>query len=1775
MCFNSYFRFMKNALLLILIFCWSLNVISQVPSITGFSPKSAAPGDLDTIFGVNFHPLATNNLVQFGTAKANVIAANSNMLVVTVPFGGKHDYISVARITDSLIAYSPTKFLPSFNSSNFGFFKPSISSNVRTQRQVAIGDLNLDGKPDLVTIDSAGNTFRVYQNRNLPGQLIPDSFKLAVVFPNSSTAPFNQIKLADLNGDGKPEILVNSHSGTPANFRIFRNTAPTGGSITLGDFLSTTVYSNSNFAIESFDVNDLNADGKADIALITQEGLVVLRNNWVTQSLVFNSFIASATFINSTTFGNERSVCIADLDNDGKKDIVFTNFNNSTIGILKNNGLPFSTMPTSDFSALININTSPSRPISIELADLDLDGKLDIVSSSNISSSGIDRVLIYKNISIPGTLNAASFASKLEVTGCTVYHRVKVEDVNGDRKPDIILTNGRLLGSVQILENKLENGVLNACTFQRSLEVNTNDRASLAGMDICDLNMDGIPDIVSVKMADSLMYFFEGANRFKPTITSVAPNIGFPGDTIRILGLNFISNPAQTKVFFELEQAHIVSINNSEVKVIVPINATVGFIKLTEGGKTVFSPLKFTPKIKSEGGAFYRQKIDINVTGKYPIKVLSADLDNDQRPEILVLNRDSNSISVFRNISTGGNISSSSFAPPFLLRTANTPDEMVIADLDMDGKMDLLINYTNNNSYSIIRNNYVSGTLSPSSFVTRLDLSANLFQTQNMIAKDIDLDGRTDIINLAPSQIYAVLNLGSPGFVNSTSFNNKGVSTLPASSWLFRNFDVGDLDGDGKAEIVVSYTSCGKISIIKNALSSINDVTSFFLKDISSNGISQTFDIPFACAESVRIADMNGDGKNDIVVFNVNDDSITVFKNNSTNGCFNASSFQRFDKSLLAFNSGTRYLCDINGDGKTDIISEDFSISGNEFISAIVNTSTENQFDFKIQNIINAPQNVIASCVADLNNDSIPDFITANYNWPGINSISIFQGEPISKIPVIISFSPTKAAPDMIDTIYGKFFSDNPTDNIVSFGAVQATVLNALNNWIAVRVPANASYDRISVSVRGNTVYSGKKFHPIYSDTGATFSPAAFSVSPQTNTVSSGTINSIAFDDVDRDGKPDLLATNSTDILHVFKNSINAFTPVNAVILSASITFNGTSQLELMDMNGDGKRDIVALSNSTSSIRVLRNTATSSIINGSSYSQSTLSYPNTATKSLGDADGDGKPDLTLRNSSNSLITYRNTNLNVGGNVTFDPKALSTRTLGSPIYLNGGLIQADIDGDNLSEYLVGRIGTSNTVSIFRYNNLPGIFNSFTNGAATLQSDTTPDIILYGDLDNDSRNDVLTIHRSSRTFSIVKNLFNGVTFNNSSFSSKISISASASLTPSAADLGDIDGDGKPDLAIGFTNGSVSFYRNISQNGILNASSFASGVTVSTSLTAVNSLKIQDLNGDGIPEITVAGAAISANAKVQVISFNSVINPPTLQASALVFSNTSANAMKLTWTNGNGARRLVIASLSPIAGNPSNNKFYQANAQFLLGDTVAAAGNFVVYNGTENNVVVNGLNPFTTYYFKIVEFNGNGISSKYLSGANLFGSNTTLPVTLLNFTVAACNEKCADIKWQTSSEINNNYFEVERSNNTMDWKVIGRLKGAGNSQSLLSYGMIDYMADLSAPLPEKLYYRLKQVDFDGQFSLSKILALNLNLQSPKVLVFPNPFENKLIVEYNNNEPLNITIFDFQGTVIYSSNQLSKESLELSHLPAGMYLIQFKNDIGEVIHLEKVLKI
>ncbi|HEY1038492.1 MAG TPA: hypothetical protein VGF30_03760, partial [Bacteroidia bacterium] len=126
------------------------------------------------------------------------------------------------------------------------------------------------------------------------------------------------------------------------------------------------------------------------------------------------------------------------------------------------------------------------------------------------------------------------------------------------------------------------------------------------------------------------------------------------------------------------------------------------------------------------------------------------------------------------------------------------------------------------------------------------------------------------------------------------------------------------------------------------------------------------------------------------------------------------------------------------------------------------------------------------------------------------------------------------------------------------------------------------------------------------------------------------------------------------------------------------------------------------------------------------------------------------------------------------------------------------------------------------------------------------------------------------------------------------------------------------------------------------------------------------------------------------------------------------------------------------------------------------------------------------------------GNGNSSTIeIGGTTLWNADSppvtgpasiptglNLPIQLVYFTAEGLKNHTVQLKWQTASETNNNYFELQRSTDDLNFTDIARIDGAGNSNTLINYKYID-----ENPIQGNNYYRLKQVDFDGNFHYSPI--------------------------------------------------------------------------------------
>lgn len=186
----------------------------------------------------------------------------------------------------------------------------------------------------------------------------------------------------------------------------------------------------------------------------------------------------------------------------------------------------------------------------------------------------------------------------------------------------------------------------------------------------------------------------------------------------------------------------------------------------------------------------------------------------------------------------------------------------------------------------------------------------------------------------------------------------------------------------------------------------------------------------------------------------------------------------------------------------------------------------------------------------------------------------------------------------------------------------------------------------------------------------------------------------------------------------------------------------------------------------------------------------------------------------------------------------------------------------------------------------------------------------------------------------------------------------------------------------------------------------------------------------------------------------------------------------------------------------------------------------------------------------------FAGSGVGP---NNAGVFG-NGILPIELLTFD-AIKNGNKVDIFWTTLTEIENDFFTIEKSKDGVHFEKVITVDGAGNSNSIINY----YESDLQ-PLKDISYYRLKQTDFNSNETYSKIVAVNYKFSGEGITIFPNPSDGENIninlQNFTNKEVL-VILRDIEGREHYSKVMLAVENNEImaidleKKLAAGTYII------------------
>jgi hypothetical protein len=187
--------------------------------------------------------------------------------------------------------------------------------------------------------------------------------------------------------------------------------------------------------------------------------------------------------------------------------------------------------------------------------------------------------------------------------------------------------------------------------------------------------------------------------------------------------------------------------------------------------------------------------------------------------------------------------------------------------------------------------------------------------------------------------------------------------------------------------------------------------------------------------------------------------------------------------------------------------------------------------------------------------------------------------------------------------------------------------------------------------------------------------------------------------------------------------------------------------------------------------------------------------------------------------------------------------------------------------------------------------------------------------------------------------------------------------------------------------------------------------------------------------------------------------------------------------------------------------------------------------------------------------------GPAPLYVSGVE------SLPVELISFSAQKNSNNDVDLKWKTASENNNKGFDIQHSTDAVSWTAIGFVSGKGNAATESNYLFTDKTAASG-----KNYYRLLQIDFDGNKKYSSIANVELP-QKAYYAITNNPGKGVYHIRIGTAEKVELSVLDLSGRRLMNKIVgVGVQEINISNYPAGTYLLQIRR--GNELQTEKLVK-
>lgn len=1453
-------------------------------------------------------------------SQVNLLYSNpTDVLAADVTDDGRPDLLVLHRAQNVVSVYGNRSTLAA-DSALFGT-RVNIAAGTGSCNRMLAEDLDGDGKPDLVLLDSLNSTIKVFYNNSHDTVVqfaSPVNF-VTLLHPSD-------IAIGDLDNDGKPDLVVCNKTKT---LQVHINNTSTG-SVSSSSFTGTFQKTVAASVMNNLTIADVNADGRND--LLSKQNYVI--NQYYSGQIDSNDLVLSPF---TPLVGNDK-VKVCDMNRDGVMDFVELNPGASSVYTV------FSKVPHLDLvrpvqqacagdtvSIVFSCGKIGATPYTLELSDASGNFTAPAYTFSGISSRAFDTLAWPVPAQLEGTgfsLKITSPAGSVQADHITIVQCAKVTGYSANTvfKDDTITLTGSRLGRIdQLTFGTMKARIVSSSASAVSAVVPGN-------LDYSEITLmqQGIAAVKTGKVLNSLYrrdtVFTQ--NLINPAYTNAA-DVG--------IGATFV----QAADFDHDGQQDLLTRYTAYYSFSVYHGSRDGYEQVLTGVST-----------------------DVKL----------ADMDNNGYLDLVYIY--GAGLQVCLNRSTPGNIR---FDAPLEYVVKVLLSGFDVGDLDHDGREDVVLyTTTSSNPYqAILLKNFSSKDHFDEHALSVMYSMDIPFIPPASMVKDIDNDGRQELLMLMPAfipsvTVYRVAD--NRNLLSKAGFTLAGRFFCPTST---NTFTLEDLDNDQRPELITATNTGNTISVFRNrSVPGIVDDSTF------GNRFDTTFNpgtyIGYnANYTAVKAVDLDADGRKDLCLEDGYGDNLVVLRNmHSGSGVpFTAASFG--PHSLLYSDGEDFNVADMNGDGKPDLLT---CYQGRVLIRynqlpnlKITSTFVPGQFSYPGDTLAIAysapaklyqPGNVFMLQVSDSNgnfsatspvigsltsnaSDTLKAIVPGNLllNRSGYKLRILGTNPPLPSentldllvriAPSITSFDPLQAEAGSELTIYGRNFSAQTTGNTVMIGEVKCTVTESANDHIRVIVPPHAMLEKIAVSVDGLTAVSHELFTPTYNGKGG-LDTSSFSGPKKLIKLPYSTYGAFQWmKDMDGDGRLDYVNTKAVHYFD-YNPALDSMVMQQKIATDAFATISGGGDwYDMKDVNGDGLPDLLQAWGGCSTL-VSMNTGLlynrSEIVNAGNTSITNNIYPGACIFSynfpqVNDFNKDGIMDFSVESSYGHEISMFSTGQKVGGEYLFTG-GFSNYWKVSSFGMNGGASTRvfnnhtiDLDGDSMPDLVGGRAvfrnaGVRNRPEInlvrdFAYNTgvqkslltfmdddrRPDVVYNAGDTVYFLRNTSVPGLITFttvkksyvptgssmmtADLDGDGKLDlvVYATPAAARKLYLFRNTSSGASV---SYDNPVMITLPASFYgPAFRDFLhaiDLDGDKQPEIVLGNTDQDSSVYYFKNKGVIFSAAStrksYCKGDSIYAKVSMVNktfaggnvfTLQLSDANGSFAAFTNLA--SITANQPVTI--------------------------------------------------------------------------------------------------------------------------------------------------------------------------------------------------------------------------------------------------------------------------------------------------------------------